>query len=269
MSLKKEQTKIATVILERKPEGKFTAIWFMRDPKDGSLVGPYTIEALKDALAGGEVLDTFEVWNPKSFTSWSSFQSFPELVELKKQLDRLDKDTEEPTLAEESASQIWFIHTSGGTDGPFSMESIRQMAKAGLISPPLFCWKKGFKEWVVYSKVEELKDLFERKDPKSQAEKRKAKRAPLLASVELKNGTYLGVIRNISVTGLQVLGRAAPGPVDSVHQVQVVANPVYGLPKLTAEIRIVRPLVDRVGFCCKFVTIPKQLLGFLLEQVKS
>jgi hypothetical protein len=192
-------------------------------------------------------------------------------------------------------SRKWFLYYNQSQFGPFSSEEVERYLRIGKIHGRVHIWRDGMKNWDRLETVDRFTAALtesERAAPskppsgvekgesprtkgkatKPQAtsakseegrrEQRAAPRRPLVAKIILaaEDSVIVGVCRDISVGGMQVLTDRVPGVTGS--RVKLNVSPASSDEKMriepfVAEGSIVRILEDGRGFSFRFDRLPE------------
>lgn len=163
-----------------------------------------------------------------------------------------------------ASARTWFFHHQGSQYGPFSEDEVQQFLVSGRINADVFAWKQGMENW---QKIKELSVFAghartslktpSKKTETKKSEQRTAPRQPLLAQIIISDDqtVIVGVCRDISVGGLQVLADSIPGKVGTQLKMNISpSGKSSGQPiePFVAEGVIVRILEDGRGFSFRF-----------------
>lgn len=201
---------------------------------------------------------------------------------------------------QEANKRIWFLYYNDSQFGPFTEEEIRRFLNLGKIHGRVHAWKEGMNGWnriekiggfeIEISEADRIRQEKkagkadvkapkapsngEESDPAPQAkykDQRKTPRRPLLARIVLahQDEVIVGVCRDVSIGGMQVLTAKIPGLPGSRIKLNVSpagdaapANPKSkkkaGLKPFVAEGMIVRLLEDGRGFSFRFEKLPPE-----------
>ena len=210
--------------------------------------------------------------------------ALPSLKTTKNNSDKLSEDTEdeETVMATSSPSMratgskknapahIWHLQYRDGRSGPFSVNEVEAILKFHKLAPPVYCWRPGMKEWATVDQVEEFKPRKEsiktgtaesnksKSTGSSSSSQRKYKRGALLATIKifLNENTLVGICRNISVSGIHILGCTPPGEVGSECKIQVVPSGGFSISPFEVTAKVIRISTDRPGFAAEFLDLP-------------
>jgi len=169
----------------------------------------------------------------------------------------------------EPEEKCWFLFYNESQYGPFAPSEISRFIKVGKIHGGVHGWKDGLKDWETLDEIEEFAEALRvakktkappppaktassgKASAQARAEKRVAPRRPLVAKILMTddNTVHVGVCRDISIGGMQVLTDRIPGVVGQKVRMNVSA---VGQISMVAEGMIVRILEDHRGFSFRF-----------------
>jgi hypothetical protein len=161
--------------------------------------------------------------------------------------------------------KTWYLYYNQSQFGPFSQEEIERFIQIGKIHGRVYGWCKGMRNWVYLEQIEALKrqfpaTQFSNAGPKSDVsefEQRQAPRRPLVAKILMTNeqSVIVGVCRDISVGGLQVLSQKVPGKVGTKLKMNISPSTNKAgemIEPFVADGVIARILEDGRGFSFRF-----------------
>ncbi|MCM2323048.1 MAG: GYF domain-containing protein [Oligoflexia bacterium] len=184
-------------------------------------------------------------------------------------------EPEETTSEATFDERVWFLHYNDSQFGPFSELEVSRFIAIGKVNGKVFAWRDGMDSWKRLEEVAEFRKTPPARKPTiSKAEpltggqgirvertvgkeSRQEPRRPLVAKILMasENALVVGVCRDISVGGLQVLTDKVPGPVGSRVKLNVSSTGDDKKTRITpfvAEGVIVRILEDGRGFSFRF-----------------
>jgi hypothetical protein len=168
-----------------------------------------------------------------------------------------------PRDEEEEVTQPWFLFYSDTQFGPFSSQEVRKLLRVGKIHSRVYGWRDGMENWERLEKVPEFKSVDSKKleyklgTSQQRSDKRRAPRRPLIAKILISDeqSVIVGVCRDISIGGLQVLTERIPANVGARLKMNISPSgtvPGKRLDPFVAEGVIVRILEDGRGFSFRF-----------------
>jgi hypothetical protein len=175
-----------------------------------------------------------------------------------KQVDPRSARPSEDQPESDQEPRIWYLYYNHSQYGPFHQREILRGISVGKINAHVHAWCKGMDNWEKLSQLPAFESLKSKRPDKS--EKRQSLRRPMVAQVMMSDEetVIVGVCRDISVGGLQVLADKVPAPVGSNLKMNI--SPPNGRgPKefapFVAEGVIVRVLEDGRGFSFRFTKL--------------
>ena len=249
-------------------------LWYIRKGQD--LSGPFTTKGLRQEIESRKFVATDRVWMPGSEIEWQELRTIEEFLDLFKVANAetvlLEVDEDEATVIDQSRPKpqnqvVWYLQFKDGRTGPFTVSELSTVLQFKDLTPPVYCWRTGWKDWKPVGEVEELSQSRSSPNPKVKKavdavdEKRGNKRSPLMATVSLvgEKARVIGICRNISLTGMQVLGSLIPGGVGTNHSFEVFPSLKSHVRSFRVSGTIVRILKDRPGFAMKFSPLSREV----------
>jgi hypothetical protein len=147
--------------------------------------------------------------------------------------------------------RCWFLLKEQQQTGPYTFTEVKRVISMGG-SEGLYLWKSGMMEWLPPDQA------FAGVEPRPEnREKRVGLRRPVTARIFLTNQEelILGVCRDLSIGGMQVLSERLPGPVGTTIRLNVDPSQDMKLHGFSAEGVVVRHLEDLRGFSFRFTRI--------------
>ncbi len=166
-----------------------------------------------------------------------------------------------PQFAGGSAEpKIWYLHYNSSQYGPFSQKEILRAIEIGKINSNIHAWSNGMAGWEKIGKIATFQKAGSRPEATrtpERTEKRETPRRPMVAQVLMSDEetVIVGVCRDISIGGLQVLTDRAPAPVGSKLKMNISPSgdvKGQGFQPFVAEGVVVRILEDERGFSFRF-----------------
>ncbi|HLE00764.1 MAG TPA: GYF domain-containing protein [Bdellovibrionota bacterium] len=187
-----------------------------------------------------------------------------------------------PPVTPPREERMWFLYYNESQFGPFTTEEIKRYLRIGKIHGRVFAWKNELPDWVRLENIEtfseavaasvdarkKAKNSVPPKAPKSdqrdqnlegfkpeqeKLDQRAAPRRPLVAKIVMAHNeaVSVGICRDISVGGLQVLTDKLPGTTGQKVKMNV-SDAAGKIQSFVAEGVIARVLEDRRGFSFRF-----------------
>ncbi len=194
-------------------------------------------------------------------------------------------------------ARIWYLHQNQSQFGPFSREEITRFLKSGKIQPRVHGWRDGMKNWDRLERLPEFRDLVPSERASSRApqrapqrpsqnapqytsdenqeeDQRYSPRRPLVAKILVadQETVIVGVCRDISIGGLQVLTDTVPGDIGTKIKMNIspssdeAGNPIA---PFVAEGLIVRILEDGRGFSFRFTKLADRARQAIESYIES
>lgn len=250
-----------------------TPKWYLA--MGNSQVGPLTANDIAEKIQKGEITWAHYIWK-KGLANWQRIcdtAAFKEWVPTQpkrptsKQVQSQASQKSTPT----SHQKIWFLTQDNTQYGPFSAPEIEQFLKAHKIHPKIFAWRNGMANWTRLSEIPDFQQSFPKPEIKRATprpkpdpviemepdEQRETPRRPLVAKILVADdrNVIVGVCRDISIGGMQVLTDPIPGKVGTLLKMNISPSTApSGKPieAFVAEGVIVRILEDGRGFSFRF-----------------
>lgn len=173
------------------------------------------------------------------------------------------RETARAELPEMMEGRVWYLHYNDAQFGPYSQEEISRYLQVGKIHSRIHAWREGMANWQRLEQISVFSQSISKSPPKSApqaVEQRSDPRRPLVAKILLSNdqSVIVGVCRDISIGGMQVLTERLPGKAGSRLKMNISpSSPVsqassHQIEAFVAEGVIVRILEDGRGFSFRF-----------------
>jgi hypothetical protein len=252
------------------------AVWFVAIANQP--VGPLKPSQVYQKVLAQEIVVGSFVWRD-GMKDWARlsdqeefknlFPSKPPPIVLEQAQKKMAKAPPPPPkeTVEIIEERNWFLIHNDVQIGPFSTTEVIASLQSGKVFPRDHAWQDGMSNWV---KIQDLSDFAEyfSSHPKvieskrgaptpaaSSSEKRQSNRKALVARVLLtdENTLFMGMCRDISIGGMQILTDRLPGPAGT--RVRLNISPTdknSNVPAFVAEGVVVRILEDNRGFSFRF-----------------
>ena len=238
----------------------------------GERKGPVELEALKDLISSGALGDEDYVWT-KGFENWVQLQEVEELQVI----EEVVEETLEPEVHSEGSSvssdslrlQEYLSDENSvfikiGADrgaeeveyGPYSLEIIKKLYTQNRINAKTYIFVRGMQDWTMIADLEDFSEIFEGTPPPIEdSERRASKRKPFVARMYIENQkqVFVGVCRDISVGGMQVLVEQVPAKIGDSISINV--HPENTEHHFVAGGTVVRLLDGGQGFSFRFTDL--------------
>jgi hypothetical protein len=168
-----------------------------------------------------------------------------------------------PSKQQSPEARIWYLYYNDSQFGPFSQEEIRRFLKVGKIHFRVHAWRNGMETWERIEKI----GVFQQKGPSRDVipplEQRTSPRRPLVAKILItdEQSVIVGICRDISIGGMQVLTEQIPGKVGTKLKMNISPSTNASgkrIDSFAAEGVIVRVLEDGRGFSFRFERLSDQ-----------
>lgn len=256
-------------------------------------VGPLTASDVYQKVVNQEITWAHHVWKP-GMAAWEkicdtkTFQAvvptpppmpaMPPMPGAKPTVKQAKKPPHNvPKIVEEEKS--WFLHYKDSQYGPFAESEVIRFLKVGKLHEKIHAWRNGMTDWETLASIDVFKDAcVEAKKTRGETkvgptpppapkgkgkDQRGAPRRPLVAKIVMAGANadvVVGMCRDISIGGLQVLTDRIPGPVGTRVKMNVSSTNGTGsgaakksqIAPFVAEGVVVRILEDQRGFSFRF-----------------
>lgn len=245
--------------------------------------GPFKAAEVYEKLSTGEMTPAHYAWK-KGMKDWKRLLEFSEFqIEVPKAPPKNWKPPEEvtpPAPPPSKPARVWFLYYNDSQFGPFSRQEVERFLSVGKIHSRVYAWKDGMGDWKTIGEISDFSGAITSTAapviPKPQAssvqlEQRAAPRRPLVARLLMASGSsvIVGVCRDVSVGGMQVLTDDIPGPAGTRLKLNVSPTEAGTLQPFVAEGQVVRVLEDGRGFSFRFDKIDEQVKKALQEYIHA
>lgn len=222
-------------------------------------IGPMTASDVYERVSKGEITWAHFVWKD-GMSDWKRICDVPTFQAAVPAPPSV-KPAQPPTPPAKAKPEIkeWFLYADEVQTGPFSESEVRGMLQNGKVTGDAHAWKDGMADWQVISSLSQwtqVKSQAPAAPKAASGEKRQHARKPLIAKVMIAEDTnfYVGICRDVSVGGMQVLSEFVPTQIGAKLKLNIsppdVTHPAF--PPFVAEGVVVRILDDRRGFSFRF-----------------
>jgi len=175
------------------------------------------------------------------------------------------------------SDKVWFTYSNSVQSGPFSESEINASLGSGALAIKTHVWRDGMGKWEKASELTEFKSVAalrggapEINGVSEKVENRAGPRRPIIARILLANDEELavGVCRDISIGGMQVLTDKIPGKVGSAIKMNVSPAGLSSGEKIEPFVavgKIVRFLEDGRGFSFRFEKVSPEAQKIIEE----
>ncbi|MFT6633670.1 MAG: hypothetical protein ACJAS4_003641 [Bacteriovoracaceae bacterium] len=236
----------------------------------GERKGPVDIATVNELIANSSLGDDDYVWK-KGFENWAKIkdrEEFQETVAIEEVTDELPsvisaEETSLTKLALDQNSIFIKIGADRGKNeveyGPYSLDVIRKLFKEHRINGKTYIFVRGMSDWKMLAEVSDFTEIFEDSPPSiDDADKRLNLRKPFIARmyIESNKQVYVGVCRDISVGGMQVLVDHIPANIG--EDISINVHPENTEHHFVAGGRVVRLLDGGQGFSFRFTELGEE-----------
>jgi hypothetical protein len=180
--------------------------------------------------------------------------------------------------SESEEDGLWYLNHDGNKIGPLTVEEVCGMLARGKFPGNLTGWTAGMQGWLDLSEIPAFQEFFlTGKLPIGRLEKRKARRRPLVATIEfarvreddtISPNTYTGICRDISASGMRINTSSVPKKVGMIFELKVDPTHSGGIPYFVARAEVVR-IIEKEAFAVRFKDAPRELQDMIQAFVKE
>lgn len=230
-------------------------------------VGPMSASEVYERVMSGELTWISYVWK-EGMNGWERLCDVPTFQAAVPPPPAVKPQVQPPAPpSPKMQAKEWFLFFEEAQHGPFALDEVTGMAGVGKINSEVLGWKDGMSGWEKVGTLSTFSGLFAGTPPpvttstseaaeKAGREKRAYSRRPILAKIMIaeKDQLIVGMARDISIGGMQVLSEFVPSSVGSRLKLNVSApEPTHpAFPPFVAEGVVVRLHQDRRGFSFRF-----------------
>lgn len=239
-------------------------IWYY--VQSGERKGPVEVSVIKDLLASSEIGTEDYVWK-KGLEDWTKVKDLNEFDSVAQE----EVPSALPPIAKKTSNNLYeivgddsAIFVKIGVDrgvketeyGPYDIDLMKKLFKEKRINGKTFIFVKGMENWQMLADFDDFSEIFEDVPPPIKDEERRASiRKPFIARMYIQNkdDVYVGICRDISIGGMQVLVDRFPGDVGD--RISINVHPENTDHHFVAAGSIVRLLDNGQGFSFRFSEI--------------
>lgn len=126
---------------------------------NGQQSGPYTLDQLKQMVAGGQFAQTTPVWKA-GMGAWEPASNVQETAALFANVPPPMPAASTPPPPPAGATAEYHISVNGQQSGPYTLGQLKQMIAGGQITSATHVWKTGMAGWDSASNVQEIAALL-------------------------------------------------------------------------------------------------------------
>jgi hypothetical protein len=260
----------------------------------GERKGPVEIEVIQNLIQNLSLVQDDFVWK-KGLENWVKIKDteefqisseveeettqniLPEEVETKSELPEVIQVVESNSLAELAGTQN-SIFIKIGADrgleeteyGPYSLDIIKKLFDQNRVNGKTFIFTKGMQNWKLLGDFDDFENIFSDVPPPIKDEDRRAnKRKPFIARMYIQNqkDVHIGICRDVSVGGMQVLVDHFPGNVG--ERISINVHPENTDFNFVAAGNIVRLLDGGQGFSFRFVDLGSESITAINKYLEN
>ncbi len=228
--------------------------WFYSTP-DGNYVGPVAAVDIAKKLSQKE-LNWVDYAYHEKLGKWARIADLPVFKSLQPQAPKPvpKAPPPPPVLIEETK---WFLYQSGVQTGPYKEAEVLGLIAQSRVQSEAFVWNENLSGWVAIKEAQPFAASWSEVPVEKTRERRAYPRKPMTAQVYLTNSERLslGLCRDLSIGGMQVLTDDVPGDVGTKVRLNVMPPLEVGISPFVAEGVVVRILEDKRGFSFRFVSL--------------
>jgi hypothetical protein len=283
----------------------------------GATQGPLTTAEVLEKVVLRELSPADYVWKPGQ-PEWKRLfevKGFEAVVPPRPQVKPAQPAPQPPAAPRSESKRTWYLHRNGSQYGPFSQAELESALERGKVSPRVHAWKAGLSGWERLERLPEFQAWAQKRAPQEQVprpprfpgksepeaeaigepaveERRATPRKPLVAHILMSDqqSVLVGMCRDISIGGLQVLTDSIPGPVGTRLRMNISppdldgssshgsgsrsarsgSSPAAGsIRPFVAEGVVVRLLEDGCGFSFRFSQLSESSLKAIESYIES
>lgn len=238
----------------------------------GDRKGPVEEQKIVELITNSTLGSEDYVWR-KGLDNWIKIHEASEFSNLLNPVDNFSEDElpdviddGEVSLRELAGDENCIFIKIGadrGTEeveyGPYPIDLLVKLFEQKRINAKTFAFIKGMKNWQVLGDFTDFSEVFEDSPPPIKDEDRRAsRRKPFIARmyIENKKEVFVGICRDISVGGMQVLVDHFPGRVG--EKIAINVHPENTEYNFVADGKIVRSLDGGQGFSFRFMNLSSE-----------
>lgn len=227
--------------------------------ENGDRRGPISFDEIRGLISSKKLSQDDFVWK-KGMENWAKIsdveelnqeEEIPEVENLSLELSKMAKN--------ENCIFIKIGADRGGASveyGPYSLEIIKKLFKENRINAKTYVFLKGMKDWHMLADFIDYGEVFEGVPPViEEEERRKDQRKPFIARMFFESGkkVYVGICRDVSIGGMQILVDHIPAPIG--QKISINVHPENTEHHFVADGEVVRHLEGGQGFSFRFVDL--------------
>lgn len=250
--------------------------WYYVD--SGERKGPVEESVMLERINSGDLTAEDFVWR-KGFDNWMKLHSVEEFSVSNDQTQIINRDEIPQTYSMSDLSRgTNSIFIKIGADrgvkdveyGPYSIQVIQKLYDEKRINNKTYVFIEGMKNWIMLAEFEDYEEVFHNEPPIiDESEKRNSVRKPFIARMYIENNkeVFVGVCRDISIGGMQVLVDDFPG--SEGDKISINVHPENTDYNFVASGTIVRLLEGGQGFSFRFLNLSDESKASILKYLEN
>ena len=232
----------------------------------GERKGPVEYAFVQDLISQQSLGEEDYVWK-KGFDNWVQLKNVSDFElpseERTQMIDAsiLDEGAESlRALAGSEKSVFIKIGADRGAQeveyGPYSIDILKKLFDENRINAKTLVFVKGMNDWSILADFEDFTDIFHDEPPVIEdIDRRASQRKPFVARMYIQNNkdVFVGICRDISIGGMQVLVDNFPGKEN--EKISINVHPDNTDYHFVASGKIVRLLEGGQGFSFRFINL--------------
>ena len=249
----------------------------------GERKGPVEEARISELIMNSTLGGSDYVWR-KGLDNWVTIEETSEFSHLMNPIQELPEeelpaviDDGEVSLRELAGSENCIFIKIGadrGADeveyGPYAIDLLKKLFEQKRINAKTFAFIKGMNNWQVLGDFTDFSEVFEDAPPPIEDKDRRAsKRKPFIARMYIENRkeVFVGICRDISIGGMQVLVDHFPGSVGD--KISINVHPENTDYNFVADGNIVRSLEGGQGFSFRFINLSPESQSAIMRYLES
>lgn len=232
----------------------------------GERKGPVELSIINEFIENSTLGDDDYIWK-KGFDDWSKIKDVEEFQAKEEVLVEEELpgviESESMSLVEQANNES-SVFLKIGADrggqaveyGPYSLEIIIKLFNQNRINAKTFIFIRGMSDWKMLADFSDFSEVFEDTPPPiEESERRIGKRKPFIARMYLESdkNIYVGICRDVSIGGMQVLVDQIPAQIG--ESISINVHPENTEHHFVAGGQIVRILDGGQGFSFRFTDL--------------
>lgn len=251
-------------------------VWYYVEA--GERKGPVELTVINEMMEKSTLGDDDYVWR-KGFENWTKIKDVDELQHVEEVMEEEVTVTADNLAFKELTTSENKIFIKIGADrggqeveyGPYTLDIIIQLYKQNRINSKTLVFVRGLEDWAFLGDFKDFAEVFEEVPPPiEEVDRRKNNRKPFIARmyIESDKKVYVGVCRDISIGGMQVLVDQIPA--EKGERISINVHPENTEHHFVAGGEVVRLLDGGQGFSFRFTELnedAKEAIQKYLDEV--